>query len=231
MDQPFDVTAEDLSERMTVDLLAGDQPGFIPRPTDPLSVGSILEAHVSTERFGRQIRQLEAVGLPCPAVVEEGSRWVPVLLGPEWWSDQRVPPELVRPLLDHARRIIADVAERSAVRYDELTAFESADAFKNGLRDFLSTALTALQGLWGSSGANLSCEVHTQRGGLTVYQSPSHLRPLQWTGFAAPTTPVKGSLPPGKYVFGGQGPNVRFRYDQHPWDVTQAHNVVTLNSV
>ncbi len=52
-----------------------------------------------------------------------------------------------------------------------------------------------------SPGSGLSFEVHTRLSGKTVYYSPAYFLNPNLV-FGHPSTPVRGSLPPGRYVFG-----------------------------
>lgn len=55
-----------------------------------------------------------------------------------------------------------------------------------------------------SPGGGLSVQVSSLTHGLRLHVSPAYF--ITWTYFGAPTTPVSGTVMPGRYVFAGDGP-------------------------
>lgn len=161
---------------------------------------SLLDVESSVERYADQDRFLRGFGFPVPVVVI-GDDYVPVDLGVDNWG--YLPSEAVV-------AVINELVETATSPPTALVEPQRAETgFRNGLQRFLKMRLYPGKGRTppgSTTPVGYDFEVITKTRGLQINYSPAYFINRRLV-FGAPTTPVRGRLHPGRYIFGAYPPS------------------------
>ena len=154
-----------------------------------------------------------------------------------WETIGNVPSRILR---DMNKRAL-DFISQCGLTPQRLGVTDAVRGFSQGLTNFLkkrvstppsvSEAYTKSRIEKPVSPPKIYIEVHSQRSGLKILYAPAYFL-VFGAGFGGPSTPVRGHLPPGLYIFGGEdGSNFR-SFDNVPYDVPPpSHSKIYLSSV
>jgi hypothetical protein len=162
----------------------------------------IPDVELSVDHFHRQYRFHRQTGAPFPCLrTADGlipMNWAKLLPGSS---------------LDDVVQVLDRLFRREEERYETSSPVQALEMFRVRLQAFLTTRFSARQSDI-SDLPGLQIEVSTLSPGLRVHYSPAYFfDPTNVLN--APTTPVRGWIQPGRYIFGAaqSGRKAAFEYD------------------
>lgn len=206
----------DAAARTMVEQATGEGTVYVP---DEIN-GAVPLADVAhdVERFGAQVRYADREQLPLPCLIRPGGAPLPINVD-----------SILFPLGSPADRVNALQAMHGVLirpgleRVELLPPARSREAFLRRLRTFLYRRIggfrdgpAAMPVPPEGTYPGLFFEVRTRTPGLRVYYHPSYWHDTN-TVFGQPSSPVRGFIKPGRYVFGamGHGSPLRFEPDEY----------------
>jgi len=186
---------------------------------NPDMSAATTDVAISAENFHRCATVLDAVQMDYP-MVHMAPSWAPLDLTnspPDWWMEQgwmgAGATRSAAEIIDLAR-YAPEVAEEAGLRCEAMPVTRARQSFARLLTKFLKTRVDAVLERDkaqppGGGGTlrlpGLEVTVHTERSGLLVYYAPLYFPATRLVFGGTRSTPVRGYLPPGIYIFGAEG--------------------------
>jgi hypothetical protein len=193
----------------------------------------------SADNFHRAASVLDSVEMRYP-MVHMAPGWAPLDLGnsgeaPSWRAGTGAPisPAEIIDLARHARH----EAERVGLRFAAMPVVRARRSFAALLTEFLKTRVEATRrrsrgGVWPLQGTltvpGLEVTVHTEQSGLRIYYAPLYFPATRLVFGNTLSTPVRGYLAPGIYIFGADGRNHPLSFETAAWRIPPEHTVTML---
>jgi hypothetical protein len=199
----------------------------VPRRID--SWAPLADVTYDVERFGAQYLYARQTDLPLPCIMRPGTEYVLPINAEDVLFPLGVPADPRT-----AERQLRRVEGQTENGFIELLPPDRAErAFTSRLIDFLRRRLSwaaeshAQQSPSGDPGRppGLMFQVSTDSPGLRVHYHPAYWHEAK-TVFGQPSTPVRGYVVPGRFVFGAMGPRQALRFDPAEYEIppsTSAH--------
>jgi hypothetical protein len=130
-------------------------------------------------------------------------------------------------------------ADRAGLRSEAMPVPRARRSFATLLTKFLKTRLEAAlrrdtEGRPGGAGApdlpGLEVTVHMERSGLLVYYSPLYYPATRRVFGDTPSTPVRGYLLPGIYIFGAEGRDFQLSFEAASWQIPPDYTITMLRA-
>jgi hypothetical protein len=210
---------------------------------DPDISAATTDVAISVENFHRCATVLDAVQMDYP-MVHMAPSWAPLDLAnspPDWWGQRQMGAGATlsaAEIIDLAR-YAPEVAEEAGLRCEAMPVTRARQSFARLLTKFLKTRVDALlqrDKAQPSGGAGtlqlpgLEVTVHTEHSGLLVYYAPLYFPATRRVFGGTRSTPVRGYLPPGIYIFGAEGRDFQLSFEAAPWQIPPDYTVTMLRA-
>lgn len=196
----------------------------------------------SADNFHRAARVLELVEMSYP-MVHMAPGWAPLDLGNSGearsWRAGTGAPISPAEIIDLARHAHHE-AERVGLRFTAMPVVRARRSFAALLTKFLKTRVeAALRSSGGGDGTGqgtrtvpgLDVTVHTEQSDLRIYYAPLYFPAMRLIFGNTLSTPVRGYLPPGIYIFGAEGRNHPKSFEPDaPWRIPPNRTVTMLQA-
>jgi hypothetical protein len=195
------------------------------RPTEIEVAAADIEASVQDFHYAATV--LDSLREQYPMVQIASVGWAPLDFSHSVPAahDQTMPMRYIAPwdLVNLARRA-EEEARRVQMPFTKMPVPQARGSFAALLADFLKVRLEAVRGLIPLPGGEkalagtaevpgLEVIVHTRRPNLRIYQAPVYFPATRTVFGNSLSTPVRGFLPPGLYIFGADGENFPFLWE------------------
>jgi hypothetical protein len=211
---------------------------------NPDMSAATTDVAISAEIFHRCATVLDAVQMDYP-MVHMAPSWAPLDLANSapGWMGQRSRGTGAGATLSAAEiidlaRYVPEAVGALGLRCEAMPVTRARQSFATLLTKFLKTRVEAVlhrdktrpDGARTVQLPGLEVTVHTEHSGLLVYYAPLYFPATRRVFGGTRSTPVRGYLPPGIYIFGAEGRDFPLSFEAAPWQIPPDYTVTMLRA-